>query len=435
MKRNTAKQHAYLILLFAVLLGYSSCKKDKDPAEQIVKPSLINTIPNNGKDTLTIAGSLVLHPKLDVKKGLTYIWLVNDVEVGKDSVYTFNPTARGDYQIKFKAANASGEAVVNYKVYVYGKYENGFFIANEGWFGTEPSSVNFYRYDTQTFEEDIYKKENPDKNIGGSGSNLQFATVYKDRLYLVNKVGGPVTVTDAYSLKEVGRTVTGNWQAFVGVTATQGLLSTTKGIFPVDLQTFQVGNKLVVAENELVGDIFRAGNYIFAIGASSGAIILNANDYSLAKTIAKVRVGFAQTPDGNVWAATSDGYVLKINPQTLDVESTLVNYSIPSNSPWRSTSIVASGKENSIFIRSGRNIYKHPQSVSEPFYAIASDRMFYWTIGFDKKTNQVIATTIKGYGQDSKYNDLLFVNGTTGALDKKISYEHIYFPAMPVFHK
>ncbi len=433
MKKNTVKHNAYLILLFIVLLGYSSCKKDRSPVEVITKPSLTNTIPNNGKDTLTIGGSLVLHPKLDIKKGLSYAWLVNGVEGGKDSVFTFTPTDRGDYQIKFKAVNANGEATANYQIYVYGKYENGFFIANEGWFGTEPSSVNFYRYDTQTLEEDIYKKENPDKHIDGGGSNLQFATIYKDRLYLVNKVGGPVTVTDAYSLKEVGRTANGQWLAFTGIDETRGLLTANNGIYPINLKTFETGAKIADVTGA-GGDILKAGNYVFAI-VGTEAVILNTNDYSVAKRIAKVRIGFAQTPDGNVWAATSDGYVLKINPQTLDVESTLVNYAIPSNSPWRSTSIVASGKENSIFIRSGKSIYKHPHSTYDPFYTIAADRMFYWTIGFNKKTNQVIATTIKGYGQDSKYNDLLFINGTTGTLDKKFSYEHIYFPAMPVFHK
>lgn len=431
MKRNTAKHNAYLILLFTVLLGYSSCKKDRSPAEVITKPSLTNIIPNDGKDTITIGGSLVLHPKLDVKKGLTYVWFVNDVEVGKDSVFTFNPSVRGDYQIKFKAVNASGEATANYQIYVYGKYENGFFIANEGWFGTEPSSVNFYRYDTKTLEEDIYAKENPDKNI--NKGTLQFATIYKDRLYLVNKVSGAVTATDAYSMKEIGRTAIGNWIAFAGIDDNRGLLTANDGIYPVNLQTFETGAKIAEVTGS-GGDIFKAGNYVFAI-VGTEAVILNTSNYSVAKRIAKVRMGFAQTPDGNVWAATSDGYVLKINPQTLDVEPTLVNYSIPSNSPWRSTSIVASGKENAIFIRSGKSIYKHPHSTYDPFYTIATDRMFYWTIGFDKKNNQVIATTIKGYGQDSKYNDLLFINGTTGTLDKKFSYEHIYFPAMPVFHK
>ncbi len=430
MKRNFTNYFA--VILFAVLSVFAlSCKKEQGDVEQLLKPELAKTIPNEGKDTTTLGKTLDLHPSIAVKKGLTYSWTVNNIVAGTDSVYAFTPSSHGDYSIKFKASNAAGELSVDYQIHVYGKYENGFFIANEGWFGTEPSSVNFYRYDTQTLEEDIYKKENPDKNIGSGGSNLQFATVYKDRLYLVNKVGGPITVTDAYSLKEVGRTVNGQWLAFTGIDDTRGLVTATDGIYPINIQTFAIGTKITGVSGS-GGDIFKAGNYVFAI-VGTEAVILNIADYTVAKRIAKVRIGFAQTPDGNVWAATSDGYVLKINPQTLEVESTLASYSIPSNSPWRSTSIVASGKENSIFIRSGRNIYKYPHSLYDPFYTIASDRMFYWTIGFDKKKNQIIATTIKGYGQDSKFNDLLFINGTTGNLDKKLSYEHIYFPAMPVF--
>lgn len=433
MKRNTAKHNAYLILLFSVLLGYSSCKKDRSPAEVITKPSLTNTIPNNGKDTITIGGSVTLHPKLDVKKGLSYVWLVNDIEVGKDSVFTFNPTARGDYQIKFKAVNASGEAMVNYQIYVYGKYENGFFIANEGWFGTEPSSVNFYRYDTQTLEEDIYKKENPDKHIGKG--TLQFATIYKDRLYLVNKVSGAVVATDAYSMKEVGRTDNGSYLAFAGIDDNRGLLTATNGIYPLNLQTFEVGARIAGVTGS-GGDIFKAGNYVFAI-VGKDAVVLNANDYSVKKTLAKVQMGFAQTPDGNVWCATSDGFILKINPQTLDMEEIEVNYAIPGNSVWRSTPIMASTKENAIFIRSGNNIYKYPFSVYKPFFnTLPPQRGFYGTgIGYNPKTNQLVATLIKGVGYDAQYNDLLFIDAASGEIKKKVSYEHIYFPAMPVFHK
>lgn len=426
---NSRKLLSYILLLGAFSV-VSSCKKDKITEEIVLKPE-IEAPANNGKDTITIGESVVLHPEIAVKKDVTYSWTLDGKSLGTDSVYNFIPDDRGSYTINFKAANKAGEVSFDYQIHVYGKYENGFFIANEGWFGTEPSSVNFYRYGADTIEENIYKKENPDKNIGGG--TLQFATIYKDRLYLVNKVSGAVVVTDAYSMKEVGRTANGSYLAFAGIDDSRGLLTATDGIYPINLQTFEVGAKITDVKGS-GGDIFKAGNYVFAI-VGKDAVVLNANDYSVVKTLTKVQMGFAQTPDGNVWAATSDGNVLKINPQTLDVEATGVNYAISTNSPWRSTSIVASGIENSIFIRSGKSIYKHPHSTYDPFYTIASDRMFYWTIGFDKNNNQIIATTIKGYGQDSKYNDLLFINGTTGKLDKKISYEHIYFPAMPIFHK
>lgn len=413
-----------------------SCKKNKTDyyppvaAPQITSPAASGTI----RDTITAGDTLKLHPVVSNKENALYKWTVNGTQRGTDSVYAFATDTRGDYTIAYNVKTPGGEASLTYEIHVYGKYENGFFIANEGWFGTEPSSVNFYRYGADTIIQNIYKKENPAANIGAGGSNLQFAAIHNGKMYLVNKVGGSMVAVDAHTFKETGRTATGNWLAFTPLDNTKGLLSSTTGIYPVDLTNLTVGTAIPGITGSM-GDILKAGNYVFAI-RTAGAVILNISDYSIAKTINNVRMGFAQTPDGSVWCASSTGYVFKINPQTAAYDSTLVSYSIPANSPWQSTGMTASTAENAVFIRSGKNIYKHPQSTSTPFYSIASDRQFYGKgIGYDPKSKQLIAMTIKGFGTNAAFNDLLFIDPVSAALNKKISYEHIYFPAMAVFHQ
>ncbi|MET0636061.1 MAG: DUF5074 domain-containing protein [Chitinophagaceae bacterium] len=429
-------RYSLLAFISAVIL-FVACRKDKE--EHVpAAPQIISSGVAGDKDTVTVGETVVLHPVTGVKEGTSYSWAVNGTQVGTDSVYTFTGTDRGVYTILFNITNVSGSSSVTYTIVVYGKYENGFFIANEGWFGTEPSSVSFYRYGADTLELDIYKKENPTNNIGARASNLQYATIHNGRMYLVNKVGGSVIAVDAYTHKEIARSATGNWLALTAIDDTKGLVTSTTGVHPIDLNTMTIGTAIAGVTGSM-GDILKAGNYVFAIRASgtgAGAVILNASDYSIVKTIKNVRMGFAQTPDGNVWCASSTGYVFKIDATTASYDSTLVTYTIPSNSPWQSTGITASTTENVVFIRSGKNIYKFPNTLNTPFCSIASDRQFYGKgIGYDPMSKQLVAMTIKGFGTNSAFNDLLFIDPVTAVLNKKISYEHIYFPAMAVFHQ
>ncbi|KAI9449980.1 hypothetical protein F5148DRAFT_1338197 [Russula earlei] len=393
-----------LLATFSFVAIISSCKKDGGIQPPAIPQIITSGIAGN-KDTLTIGDTLFLHPITTSKESATGTWLIDGVKQTTDSTFRFVALQRGDHTATYTLQNVSGQASVTYQVHVYGKYENGFFIANEGWFGTEPSSVNFYRYGADTIEQNIYKTVNPANNIGSNSSNLQYGTVYNGKLYLVNKVNGPLVATDAYSLKETARTATGNWLAFAGIDSIHALLTASNGIYPLNLTTMTTGTVIPGITGQ-VGDIVKAGNYIFAI-TTSGATILNIADYTIAQSIPKVVVGFAVTPDGNVWCATSTGYIVKINPATLDVQQTQLAYTIKASSPWQSTGITASTTENAVFIKSGVNIYKYPQSTSAPFYTIASDKVFYGKgIGYDPASKQLIATVIGSPGHAEENSEL-----------------------------
>jgi len=145
------------------------------------------------------------------------------------------------------AANQfAGKSITNANsAAVTGKYTNGFFIINEGWYAHGDGSVSFYSYDTQTKQDSIFTKENPGKTLDPITSTVEYGTVFNDKLFIVSKVGGPVVVTDANTLKEVGRIPSAsgnNWQAFLGLTTTTGLLSSASGIYPFNLTTYTTGS-------------------------------------------------------------------------------------------------------------------------------------------------------------------------------------------------
>lgn len=329
-----------------------------------------------------------------------------------------------------------------------GKYENGFFVVNEGWFGHGTGTVSFFDYTKGTLTDSIFTKENPGKTLEPATSSLEFGTVYNHKLYLLSKAGGPLVVTDDLSLKETGRiaAASGNdWRAFVGIDTNTGLVSTGDGIYPLNLQTVMLGTKISGVSGE-VGDLIKAGNYIFALSQSTGVVVLNASTYAVVSIIGGMEVGFARSKDGAIWAAGGTQLV-RIDPATLAVQSIAVPFTVNGSwGAWHPGSITASTTENAIFLAKngpysgGTEIYKYTAgnnaSFTTPFITIPAGKELYGAgLGYNTKLNQLIITTVKsGYGTNYSVNDLYFYDASSGAQSKDISYTGYYFPATPVFH-
>ncbi|PYF76831.1 DUF5074 domain-containing protein [Pedobacter nutrimenti] len=328
-----------------------------------------------------------------------------------------------------------------------GKYENGFFIVNEGWYGHGTGEVKFYDYNSGKLADSIYKKENPAGNLNPATSTLQYAALFNGKIYLVSKVGGPVVVLDAKTFKETGRMAAkaGNdWRAFLGLDARTALLSSNNGVYVLDLKTMTANIKLAASAGQ-VGDMFRAGQYIYTHSATDGAVIYNADDFSLVKKIKNVRMGFAQTPNGRIWY-TNDKFLYSTNPVDLSTDSVALGFT--SNSiwgAWHSSSLVASTKENAVYVlktgsfAGGTDVYKYiagnPGSLDKPFASLPARQIFYGKgIGFDAKLGQVVITSVQdGFGQNFAINHLYFYDAISGELKKTVDYDGFHFPALLVF--
>lgn len=330
-----------------------------------------------------------------------------------------------------------------------GKYENGFFIVNEGWFGHGTGEINFYSYETGKLTDSLFKRENPTKNLNPASSTLQFGSIFKDKMYLVSKVGGPMVVVDPYTFKEQGRIEAkgGNdWRAFLGIDENTGLLSSSSGVYQLDLKTLSLSaNKLVGADGQ-IGDMFKAGKYIFMHSASNGMLIFNAADYSLNQKVKNVTMGFAQTPNGKVWY-TGGKYLYQIDPQTLAKDSVDLKFTTYASwGAWHPSSIVASTKENAVYIlkngsfSGGSEVYKYVlgnnASIDVPLITNPAKQIFYGKgIGFDSKQNQLVIQTVQsGFGANFAINNLYFYD-TAGNLKKTLPYEGYHFPSLTVFNQ
>jgi hypothetical protein len=429
----------------AFLLVAIGCHKHND----VVAPPTTTPPANGGKDTITLGVTIKLSAATVTTTGSTYAWTVNGASASSDTNFAFTPTARGDYAIVYTVTNTGGSSQQNFSIYVYGQYENGFFIANEGSYGNGSGTLSFYRYDTQKKEDSVYTKVNPGADMGPNTTELEFGTVYNNKIYLLVKGGGPLVQADAYSLKETGRIPTAasnDFRALLPIDTTKALVSTGSGIFPLNLQSVTLGAALPAVSGE-VQDMVSAGSYIFVLSANDGLDILNASDLSLKKTIPGIQVGFAKAMDGSIWAAggANDSMLVKIDPSTLDTTNVALPFEVNSTFGfWHAGSIVASTKENSIYLGSNAAytgamaIYKYvigtPSSVNTPFINIASGKETYGAgIVYNPGKDQLVVTTVQSGGGYS-VNDLDFYSPATGSLITDQSYSGYYFPAIPFFH-
>jgi hypothetical protein len=318
------------------------------------------------------------------------------------------------------------------------KYGTGFLMVSEGNYGKNAGDLNFYDYNKDTVLEYVYSAENAGKTLGPNTSTMEFGTIYNNRIYLVGKYGAPFVVLDANTLKETNRITAlpgDDGRAFVGIDETRGLLSTSTGVFPVNLTNLTLGAAITGVTGE-VTDMFRSGNHIFLLSIKDGIVALNANDYSVAKKLGTAVSGFVQSQDGNVWAA-SKTQLKKINATSLAVDSITTNFPVYYNEyTYNSSSMVASTAENAIYIISGANkVYKYvpgqASSLNTPFITLPSGQYFYGKgIWFDRIRNiLVLNSNTNMYGADIN-NQLYLYSATSGALLHSKTYKGYFFPGM-----
>ncbi len=320
------------------------------------------------------------------------------------------------------------------------EYSDGIFIVNEGWFGHEQGSVNFYRYSTQQIETELFKTINPGKDLGVT---TQYGSIYNQKMYLVSKQGALVTV-DPKTMKETGRIdnfhqAAKDGRTFCGVTADLGLVSTVDGIYKLDLNPLSVGDKIAGISGQ-VGELLQYRQYVFAV--SSGKIyVINTNTWNIDTTFNDGKGGLTVSKEGMIWSANGNK-LIKINPYTLSMETVNMpnGVSVSSNAwAWTASSLCASKQENALYFYGGNlKVYKYVigdiHSLNSPLFTIPSGKMIYGQgMNINPYNNQVVVTTIDGYGADAAKNNLYFYDGTTGALKKNLYFEHYWFPAYILF--
>jgi len=209
-------------------------------------------------------------------------------------------------------------------------YSEGVFILNEDWYGHQNSTLNYLLPDDKAgeyFHYRVFQQENPGAELGCTS---QFGTIFNGKLYIVSKqakdpgasvAGGRLTIADANTLKLERQLETiapdgvqADGRGFIGVDEKKGYISTSNGIWILDLDTQEVQGQIEGSANPnqepgastnpggslyhgQCGSMTMAGGYVFAAHQSAGILVIDPAADRVERTISIAR----SLMDADVW--------------------------------------------------------------------------------------------------------------------------------------
>ena len=304
-------------------------------------------------------------------------------------------------------------------------YTHGILMVNEDWYGHQNSTVNHLSPDDPDGEYWHYRviqAENPGVELGCTN---QYGAIWNGRIYLIAKqdkdpgatiVGGRITVADATTLKVIkqlrlidpsGAQCDG--RAFCGVSATKGYVSTSNGIWVLDLESLEIKGQIEGSANPnaggdndkpaddptgslyfgQTGTMMLAAGRVFAVHQQYGLLVIdpepdkvidvltmdNVDDAIEADTgtrprrISGIGSTIVRSKDGDLWYSAAKNvqgtgaavpYIVRVNPVTLEREVIRIegdDIYPPSNSwyAWTPDPFCASAKTNTLYWCGGQN--------------------------------------------------------------------------------
>lgn len=296
------------------------------------------------------------------------------------------------------------------------EYTDGVLFVNESQYGKGNGSLNCLLPEAGVgqWHYRAFRDVNPGKEFGCTPS---FGAYHGGRLYVVSKfakdpgaevTGGILTVADGATLEWIGQIdaldPSGEracGRAFLGIGEGKGYVSSSNGIWVVDLGNLSVKGQIPGSENPYgtdskpVGDptsaiyfgqcgaMVKAGGRVFAAHQSKGVLVIDPATDKVTDVISMdfVRDGagvgsVVRSADGMVWASVTetvdgDGYMLgslvRIDPATLQTTAvTLPAGCYPPSSSWAAwtpDTFCASAKSNLLFWTGGSSSWFANQLV------------------------------------------------------------------------
>lgn len=431
-----------VLLLMSVAIGGLSCKKQSEPD----KP-LITKFGVDATDTaILLADHITFTPTVSTDEEVVYEWSIDGKKVNNTKDYDFSSQEPGLFKLIFTVRNQSGIDSRELIISVH-RYMNGAYIVNEGWFGHDNGSVNYYNFTTNTIETNVFSKNNQNQTLGVTS---QYGASWDGNLYFVSKQGRRLVQAETLGLTEIGALEDiggGDGRAFCGIDDKKGVITTTDGAFQLNLKPLSLGGVIEATKGVQCGGVIASDGHLFVVNQDEGLQIFSTSDMKLVNTIENVSVGFAKTKDGNIWAAANNK-LIKINPKTLAIETVDLPSGVVINSSWgawNAGSLCAATDENALYFTKsgawggGNGIYKYVvgdiASLNQVFAQGVADDAFYGaSIRVNPTTGDVVATFCRdGWGDSYADNRLVVFDGKSGKEKSRLQFEYYWFPAMVFF--
>lgn len=304
-------------------------------------------------------------------------------------------------------------------------YSKGVFFINEDWYGHQNSTVNYLLPDAEDgvyWQYRVIQTENPGVELGCTN---QYGAIWDGRFYMIAKqekdpgasiVGGRISVADASTMKMIkqlelidpsGHQCDG--RAFCGVSSTKGYVSSSNGIWILNLETLEIESQVEGSANPNAGGdndkpnsdptsslyfgqcgtMVAAEGKVFAVHQQYGMLVIDPTadkvtevldmtivDDAIEKNTGKrpsrpsgIGSTIVRSKDGNLWYSAAKNvqgtgaavpYIIRLDPKTLEREVITIEGEgmyPPSNSwyAWTPDPFCASSVTNRLYWCGGQN--------------------------------------------------------------------------------
>ena len=333
-------------------------------------------------------------------------------------------------------------------------YTQGVFMVNEDWFGHRNSTTNYLTRDGKF----VYN------NTTEIGATACFGAAWGNRYYIIakqakdggaNVEGGRITICDANTMRIIKqiKDIDGNdGRSFCGVDEHKAYVSTSRGIYTLNLDELTVGAAVKNADGGdanlgQCGNMVRLGDYVYATEYGKSLRIIDCNTDRIVATISSAKVySITMSKDGQLWVSTDNG-ISRVNTESRQLEEIALpsGIGVPAKDiyAWKSDGLCASLQNNVIYwTASGWNpttIFKYDIDNNEFAKVVdltsdANKWVMYSAsnLRVDPVTDNLYVSLFKDYGsQDNAVR--IYDNKGTQLNEYELTQKNFWFPGMFVF--
>lgn len=298
-----------------------------------------------------------------------------------------------------------------------GDYENGYFISNEGNFGSPNASVTFVSEDLNFTENAIYKTVNG-QNLGDVLQSIAFDDDYA---YLILNNSNKIEVVNRYTFKSI-HTITEDVGLPRFALVENGKLyvtnSDTQSVNIYNTTDFGLDNSIEIGA--AVEQLEEDNGFLYvqnaAFGSGNSISVIDLNDNSIVKTITTGDGLNSIALDDDVLYALHSSGITKINTNSNEIIADIYY-----EEGLENTSKIQVSDEAIYFI-AGANIYKYDKNVATlantPLVNTnVNDASWFIGYGFSVIDDKLFYTDVKGFSENSE----VLVYDTAGNLLKTLS--------------
>lgn len=333
-------------------------------------------------------------------------------------------------------------------------YTQGVFMVNEDWFGHRNSTTNYLTRDGKF----VYN------NTTEIGATACFGAAWGNRYYIIAKQakdngseveGGRITICDANTMRIIKqiKDIDGNdGRSFCGVDEHKAYVSTSRGIYTLNLDELTVGAAVKNADGGdanlgQCGNMVRLGDYVYATEYGKSLRIIDCNTDRIVATISSAKVySITMSKDGQLWVSTDKG-ISRVNTESRQLEEIALpsGIGVPAKDiyAWKSDGLCASLQNNVIYwTASGWNpttIFKYDIDNNEFAKVVdltsdANKWMMYSAsnLRVDPVTDNLYVSLFKAYGSQD-YAVRIYDNNGTQLNEYELTQKNFWFPGMFVF--